>query len=533
MNEQQREKQRVQTTRAARSVSFAVFLSRILGLVREQVFAKLFGAGILNEAFQVAFRIPNLLRDLFAEGALSSAFVPTFTDYLRRKGRTEAWLLANLVVGALLLLLGVITLILLFFSDQFVYLLAAGFAKVPGKLEVTSNLIKILSPFLMLIALASVVMGMLNTLNHFFLPALAPALFNVAIIGSGFFLVPWFERQGIVPIYAMGVGAVVGGLLQLVVQLPILHRYGYRLRLTFDFDHEGFRRIARLVAPALLGISAVQINVVVNTQLASFLQANGPVSWLGFAFRVLYLPIGLFGVAVGVVNLRQVSHLAAEEKWEDIKATVAHSIKLISLLSLPSTVGLIVLANPIVELIFERGRFSSSDTTHTAYALMCYSLGLFSYSCVKIYAPTFYALGDTRTPVRSSIVAVATNISVNLALIALLPTGYKYLGLATGTSLSMGLNNALLAHAFRARLGTLQTYKVVSTVGKNMIAAGVMGVVLYALNQWFQSARESMGTLQLLVSVSSSIGVGVLVYFVSCRLLGVEEVRYIFSRLRT
>ena len=532
MNEQNREQQRVQTARAARSVSFAVFLSRILGLVREQVFAKLFGAGIFNEAYAVAFRIPNLLRDLFAEGALSSAFVPTFTEYLRRKGRAEAWLLANLVIGALLVLMGLFTLVLLLFSDQFVYLLAAGYAKVPGKLEVTSTLIKILSPFLMLIALASVVMGMLNTLNHFFLPALAPALFNIALISSGFLLVPWFEQQGIVPIYAMGVGAVVGGLLQLVVQLPILHRQGYRPRLTFDFYHEGLRRIGRLVAPALLGISAVQINVVVNTQLASFLQANGPVSWLGFAFRVLYLPIGLFGVAVGIVNLREVSRLAAEARWEDIKATVSHSVKLISLLSLPSTVGLIVLANPIVELIFERGRFSSSDTTHTAYALMCYSLGLFSYSCVKVYVPTFYALGDTRTPVRASIVAVVTNISVNLALIAVLPTGYKYLGLATGTSLSMGLNNVLLAHQFRVRLGPLQAYKVASTVGKNLVAAVVMGVVVYSLSQWFRSTWESMETLHLLVSVSSTIGVGVLVYFGCCRLLGVEEIRYIFSRLR-
>ncbi len=533
MNEQKREEQRVQTARAARSVSFAVFLSRILGLVREQVFAKLFGAGIFNEAFQVAFRIPNLLRDLFAEGALSSAFVPTFTEYLRKKGRAEAWLLANLVIGALLVLLGALTLILLLFSDQFVYLLAAGYAKVPGKLEVTSSLIKILSPFLMLIALASVVMGMLNTLNHFFIPALAPALFNVALIGSGFFLVPWFEQQGIVPIYAMAVGAVVGGLLQLAVQLPILHRYGYRPRLTFDVHHEGLKRIGRLIAPALLGISAVQINVVVNTQLASFLQANGPVSWLGFAFRVLYLPIGLFGVAVGVVNLRDVSRLAAEERWEDVKATVAHSVKLISLLSIPSTVGLIVLAHPIVELIFERGRFSSDDTTHTAYALVCYSLGLFSYSCVKIYVPTFYALGDTRTPVRSSILAVATNISVNLALIAVLPSGYRYLGLATGTSLSMGLNNALLAYSFGARLGSLQTYKVASTIGKNLVAAGVMGVVVYALNYWFHSTWESMETLLLAVSVSSAIAVGVLVYFVCCWLLGVGEIRYIFSRLRS
>ena len=532
MNEQSREKQRVESARAARNVSFAVSLSRILGLVREQVFAKLFGAGIYNEAFNVAFRIPNMLRDLFAEGALSSAFVPTFTEYLRRKGRAEAWLLANLVVAVLLLLLGAFTLILLFLSDQFVYVLAAGFAKVPGKVEVTSNLIKILSPFLMLIALASVAMGMLNTFNHFFIPALAPALFNVALVGASFFLVPWFDEWGILPIYAMGVGAMLGGVLQLVVQIPMLRKCGYRLRPSLDFHHEGLRRVGRLVAPALLGISAVQINVVVNTQLASFLQANGPVSWLGFAFRILYLPIGLFGVAVGVVNLKEVSRLAAEEEWEEIKATVSHSVKLISLLAMPSTIGLIVLANPIVELVFERGRFSASDTTHTAWAVMCYSLGLFSYSCVKVYAPTFYALGDTRTPVRSSIIAVLVNISVNLLLIAVLPTGHKYLGLATGTSVSMALNHILLDYKFRARLGSLRSYGVSSTVSKNLVAAVLMGVAVYYLDEWFQTLWKNMEMLQLLVSVSSSIGVGMLVYFLCCRLLGVEETRYVFSSLR-
>ncbi len=286
--------QAARSARAVGKVSFAVFLSRILGLVRDQVFAKLFGAGLYNDAWLVAFRIPNLLRDLFAEGALSAAFVPTFTDYLHKKGRTDAWVLANLVLSALLVLLGAFTLALSIFSESFVYLLAAGFSDVPGKVEITADLLKILSPFLMLIALASVGMAILNTLNHFFIPALAPALFNVAMISAGIFLVPQFEKWGILPIHAMGVGALVGGLLQYGLQLPLMRRHGYRFRFRIDLGHEGLRKIARLMAPAIVGVSAVQINVLVNTQIASFLQDNGPVSWLSYAFRIIYLPIGLF-----------------------------------------------------------------------------------------------------------------------------------------------------------------------------------------------------------------------------------------------
>jgi putative peptidoglycan lipid II flippase len=246
--------QAARSARAAGKVSFAVFVSRILGLVRDQVFAKLFGAGLYNDAWLVAFRIPNLLRDLFAEGALSAAFVPTFTDFLHKKGRPEAWVLANLVLSALLILLGGFALALSIFSESFVYLLAAGFADVPGKVEITADLLKVLSPFLMLIALASVGMAILNTLNHFFIPALAPALFNVALIAAGIFLVPQFDNWGILPIHAMGVGALVGGLLQYGMQLPLMRQHGYRFRFRIDLAHEGVRKIARLIAPAIVGV---------------------------------------------------------------------------------------------------------------------------------------------------------------------------------------------------------------------------------------------------------------------------------------
>ncbi|MFQ5929985.1 MAG: murein biosynthesis integral membrane protein MurJ [Acidobacteriota bacterium] len=519
--------------RAVGKVSFAVFISRILGLVRDQVFAKLFGAGFYNDAWLVAFRIPNLLRDLVAEGALSSAFVPTFTEFLYKRGRSEAWLLANLVLSGLLILLGGFTLVLLIFPESFVYLLAAGFADVPGKVEVTSHLLRILSPFLMLIAMASVAMGILNTLNYFFIPALAPALFNVAVIFSGFFLAPQFEKWGILPIHAMAVGALLGGLLQYCVQVPLLRKQGYRFQLRLDVKHEGVRKIARLIAPAIVGVSAVQINILVNTQIASFLQANGPVSWLSYAFRIVYLPIGLFGVAVGVVNLRDVSLFAAQENWDELKETVANSIKLVSIMAIPSTIGLMVLAVPVVHVLFERGDFTPGDTLHTAYALIFYSLGLFAYSCMKIYVPTFYALGDTRTPVRISLMAVASNLSINLILVFLiLPQEYRYVGLALGTALSVTLSNALLARSFKHKLGVLRDYRVMPTFLKTLGAAAVMGAIVYLLNQFFQKHWGEMGLLQEIVALAVCISVGILVYFGCCRLLRIEETRYLFHRLK-
>jgi putative peptidoglycan lipid II flippase len=525
--------QPAESARAAGKVSIAVFLSRILGLVRDQVFANLFGAGLYNDAWLVAFRIPNLLRDLFAEGALSAAFVPTFTEFLHKKGRAEAWVLANLVLSALLVLLGGFALLLPFIAEPLVYLLAAGFAEVPGKVEITSNLVRILSPFLMLVAMASVGMAILNTFNHFFIPALAPALFNVAVIGAGLFLAPQFERWEILPIYAMGVGALLGGVLQYLFQLPLMRRHGYHFEFRLALRHEGVRKISRLIAPAIIGVSAVQINVLVNTQIASFLQENGPVSWLSYAFRLIYLPIGLFGVAVGVVNLREVSVFAARENWEELKETVANSIKLISIMAVPSSVGLIILAVPVVDVLFERGGFTATDTLYTAYALICYSLGLFAYSGMKVYVPTFYALNDTRTPVRISIIAVLSNLFISLILVFfVLPEGYRFVGLALGTALSVTLSYILLARNFRQRLGSLQTYQVIPTFLKTVVAAVIMGLLVFLLNRYFSGLWEEMNLWQELISLAACILAGILSYFGCCRLMRVEETRFLTSWLK-
>jgi putative peptidoglycan lipid II flippase len=521
------------SARAAGKVSVAVLISRVLGLVRDQVFAKLFGAGIYNDAWLVALRIPNLLRDLFAEGALSAAFVPTFTEHLQKKGLQAAWHLANLVLSGLLVSLGLLTLLFFFFPDFFVHLLAAGYDQVPGKVEVTSNLIRIMAPFLMFIAMASVVMAMLNTLNHFFLPALAPAAFNIALILSGFFLVPEFERAGALPIYAMGFGALIGGLLQYAVQVPSLRREGFRFRFRVDFQHPGVRRIGRLMAPAVVGISAVQLNVVVNTLLASYLQDNGPVSWLNYAFRIIYLPIGLFGVAVGVVNLKEVSVFAAKGLHTELKETVANSLKLIAFLGAPSTVGLIVLAQPVVRVLFERGDFTAADTLFTSYAVMAYAFGLFSYSCIKVYVPTFYALDNTQTPVRISLTAVAVNLTINLLLIFLLPAGYKYIGLAAGTALSVSLNGSLLALSFRKRMGTLREFRVVGALFTTLVSALLMGAVVFALNRYLHQRWGEMGFGLELGSLVLCIAAGVFCYALASWALKSRELRMLMGILRS
>jgi putative peptidoglycan lipid II flippase len=517
------------SARAAGKVSIAVLISRILGLVRDQFFAKLFGAGLFNDAWIVALRIPNLLRDLFAEGALSAAFLPTFTENLRNRGREQAFLLANLVLSCLLILLGMLAVFLFFFSESFVTLLAAGYRDVPGKVEITSVLIRILSPFLMLIAMATVAMGVLNALNHYFLPALAPAFFNVALILAAIFLVPEFAARGIVPIYAMGVGAIVGGILQFAVQIPLLRREGFRFHFRIDLHHPGIRRILRLIGPAIIGVSAVQLNVLVNTQLASFLQDNGPVSWLNYAFRIMYMPIGLFGVAVGVVNLREVSVFAAGGRIQELKETVANSVKMVSFLAIPSTVGLIVLAAPIIDVIFERGDFTASDTRFTSYALIAYALGLFAYSCNKVYVPTFYALDDTKTPVRISVLAVAINIVINVTLIILLPAGLKFVGLALGTAISVSASNSLLGSKLRGRVGSFREFKIIETVLKNLMAALFMGMGVYWVDRYFRIKWGDMTQVQEVMALGAAILIGILIYILVSRLLKVRELHYLTS----
>jgi putative peptidoglycan lipid II flippase len=457
--------------RSAGVFGLATITSRILGLAREQVMAYYFGAGDANDAFRVASRIPNLVRDLFAEGAMSAAFIPTFTRQLTLKGRERSWHLANSVINALLIVTGVVVLAGMFFAGPLVRLYAGDFADVPGKIELTIYLARIVFPFLTLVAVAAVLMGMLNSLGHFFVPALSPAMFNVAGILLSVTLIPFAPSLGVQPITIVAIATLVGGVGQLVIQWPPLRKEGFQYRPVLDFRDEGLRHVLLLMGPGTLGMAATQINVFVNTVLATG-EGTGAVSWLDFAFRLMYLPIGLFGVSIATAAAPAISRMVAEKNFDRIRSTLANALGLMLFLNLPATVGLIVLARPIVSVIFEHGEFTAADTIATAAALQLYAIGLIGYSIVRIISPTFYALGRSRIPVMVSAASVIVNVVLNVMLVRSM--GYR--GLALGTSITAVVNAGLQLYLLRREIKSLNGSRIASSFARVIVASAVMGV---------------------------------------------------------
>jgi putative peptidoglycan lipid II flippase len=457
---------------AAGSVSLAIMISRILGLLRDVVQAKYFGAGLHTDAFAIAFRIPNLLRDLFAEGALSAAFIPTFIRRLTRGGKEQAWILANRVISALLVIMAVITLLIFFGARIFVYLQAAGYAQIPEKFELTVQMTRIMSPFLLFISLASIAMGMLNACGSFFVPAMASSAFNICCILSGIFLSPLMPRWGLHPVVSMAIGAFVGGASQFLAMVPSSRGYGHRFHFDLSFSDPDLRHIARLMLPAIIGLSATQINITVDSQIAS-MYGNGPVSWLNYGFRLMQLPIGVFGIAIATATMASVAHHVARNEFGKLQHTLASSLRLAACLTFPATIGLIFFRQEIVRLLFERGLFLPAHTVETSRVVLLYALGLFSYSAVKILVPTFYALDDTRTPVRMSMLTVAAKIALNFALIA--PFGF--LGLALATTVASWINLGLLLGKLRHRTGTILGIAELGVFVRIGLAAFAMGML--------------------------------------------------------
>jgi putative peptidoglycan lipid II flippase len=471
--------------RRAGVVSAAVFSSRILGLVREQVFATCFGAGRELDAFVTAFRIPNLFRDLFAEGALSAAFVATFTQEEARRGPGAAWRLANLVVNALALIVGLVCLAGIAGAPFVTTAIAPGFEAIPGKTALTIHLTRIMFPFLLLVALAAVAMGILNTRNRFGIPAAASTFFNLGSVVGGLACAWWLAPEyfaalrGTVPLDAaateraisgMAVGTLIGGLCQLLVQVPSLRRVGYRYRPLLSFRDPALRQVLRLMAPATIGAAAVQVNVFVNSNFASYL-GDGPVSWLNVAFRFMQLPIGLFGVAVGTVALPALArHVAADDKAA-LSRTLRQSLELIGALCIPAAVGLALYGVPVIGLIYEHGRFGHTDTIAAAHALTAYAVGLAGYAGIKVLAPAFYALDDARTPMLVSVISILVNLTLNWILVHVL--GLGHVGLALSTS-AVALGNFVLLYVFlRRRIGPFGG-RLGGTLARIVVAAGLM-----------------------------------------------------------
>ncbi len=517
--------------KSAGVVGAATLTSRILGLVRDQVLAYLFGAADAMDAFNVATRIPNLFRDLFAEGAMSAAFVPTFMRKLTHDGRAAAWRLGAQLMNALIAVTGVVVVAGMVFAEPLVRLLAGSYADVPGKLELTVLLTRILLPFLTLVAIAAAIMGMLNSLNRFFTPALSPAMYNVGIIAAGALLVPLMPGLGLDPIVAIAIGALLGGIGQVALQAPMLFREGFRYEAKLNPSDPDLQQVLRLMGPGTLAGAAVQINLLVNMVLATG-QGTGAVSWLGYAFRVMYLPIGLFGVSIAAANLPVVSRHAARNEPHEIRAAVSRALRLMLTVSVPATVGLIVLGQPIVELIFERGSFTPADSAATAAALLFYAPGLAGYSAVRIAVPCFYALGNSRTPAMISMGAVALNIVLNLALVQVL--GYR--GLALGTSIAAVANAVLLLILLRRRLDGLDLPRVCLTLGKMVVASAAMGAVAWWFHGWLVEMWEGVSLSLRLLRVTASMAVAVAVLFVAARALRVREVdlaiAQVMARLR-
>jgi putative peptidoglycan lipid II flippase len=512
-------------------IGIATMTSRVLGLVRDQVLAYLFGAGDAVDAYNVAFRIPNLIRDLFAEGAMSSAFVPTFTRRLTRDGRDAAWRLGSNVINTLAITTGILVIAGFVFAQPIVFAFAGQFANVPGKLELTVALTRTMLPFLMLVALAAAAMGMANSLRHFFVPALSPAMFNVGSIVCVLALAPVMPRFGLEPITAMAVGVLVGGTGQLLVQWPVLHREGYRHRFVLDPRDPGLREVLLLMGPGAIGLAATQVNVFVNTVLATG-QGTGAVSWLNYAFRLMYLPLGLFGVSLATAAMPTISQHAARDDVEAVRQEVANGLAMTLLLNVPATFGLIVLARPIVALLFERGAFTADDTSSTAAALVCYALGLTAYSAVKIVSPTFYALGRARTAVAVS----AGSVLFNAALNVLLAQHLGYLGLALGTSVAAVLNAGILLEILRRMLGGLESRRLLGILVRIALASIVMGAVAWGVEYGLEQALAGTGSMIRAARVGGSIAAALVTLFVVARTFGVAEfsdaARAIVQRLR-
>jgi putative peptidoglycan lipid II flippase len=516
--------ERVSLLRSAGSISLATAMSRVLGLMREQVQSYYFGAGFVTDAFLAAFRIPNLLRDLFAEGALSSAFVPTFTGIKEREGPEAAWRLANRLFTVLTVILAAVTLGIFLFAPWIMRVYAAGFT--PEKLELAVTMTRILSPFLLAVAAASVAMGVLNTYGRFFVPALAPALLNVAAILGVVLFYPVFVHFGWPAGLVLAFGAMVGGVLQFGVQVPSMRRLGFRFRPDWAPRDPGLVRIAWLMLPATIGQAATQINFLVDTWLASR-YGNGPITWLSLAFRLIQLPIGLFGVAIGMANLARVSRDAATGDRAGLRANLAAALRAAALLALPATAGLVALREPIIQVIFEHGRFDHASTVNTAAALLCYALGLYAYAVTKIQVPTFYALGDTRVPVMASTTAVVAKLAANGAFVFALPAlGLNpFLGLALSTSIAAWTNLGILAWGLKRRAGSIAGHGVVKSTLSMALVSLVMGGCCGGVHAGLVHLLPGGGVAGEIARLAAAVAVGVATAAAGALALRVPEAR--------
>jgi len=514
--------------RAAGKLAGGTALSRVLGVVRDMLKAYLFGTGLAADAFTVAFRIPNMLRAFLAEGTLSAAFVPVFNDYLAKGRRKESWEVARHTAGILVIVLLLFTLAGVLLAPVLVRIMAAGYGEVPGKMELTVSLTRMLFPYIFFVGLTALCAGILNSHRHFTMPALAPAMLNISMVAFMGLLCVRLAGGPEVQIYGLAAGALVGGALQLAIQLPVLWKKGMPFRLGFDFRHPAIGRIFKLMLPGVVGLGVLEINAFVDTYLASLLRP-GSVAALEYGNRLMLLPMGMFGVALGTAALPTMSAQAALRETEKLRDTLDTALRMVVFVLAPATVGLVVLREPLIRLLFQRGAFTAGESTAmTASALMFYSVGLVAYGSAKSLVAAFYSMKDTKTPVRCSAVAMVSNIVLNLILMRYLELG----GLALATALSSMINVALLTRFLRRRIGKVMRPSWGRSVLRACVAASAMGIVAYWCHAWTVDWVGQEGLAAKLLAVVLPVAAGIAGYVFFSYIMGSRELRLVGEAIR-
>jgi putative peptidoglycan lipid II flippase len=511
------EKERM--TKAAGKMSFATLISRILGYVKDMILAFYFGATGISDAFFAAFRITNFLRELFAEGSMSSAFIPVLTEYRQKEGEEEAKRLVKITFSFILVAAGGICLIGILVSPGIVAVITPNFLNAPAKFSLTVLLTRIMFPFLLFISMAALIMGALNTRRVFFVPALAPALLNVTIIATVVLLVPRLEQ----PIIAVAIGVAIGGFVQFAFQLPSFFRRNYTLGFDPGFRHPGLKKMAILLVPATAALAINQVYFIVSTILASFLP-EGSITYLYYSMRLIQFPIGIFIVAIGQAALPTLSEHAVKGELDRLRDDFSFALRMLLFISVPAMVGLIALRVPIINLLFQRGTFDYTATVATADALLFYSLGIWAIGGVKIVTVTFYSMQNTKTPVKIAAVGLACNVLLSLVLMGPL----NHSGIALAYSLAASLNFSLLFYFLRRRLKRIDARRIIKSLVKTLVASSVMGIAGWSLlhGELWQESGDSMEKALYLAGTIISC---VVVYIALSFLLKNEELNYVYE----
>jgi len=485
-----------QLLKSASLISALTLISRVFGYIRDSRIAFLLGAGTAADAYVAAYRIPNLLRRLVGEGAVSAAFIPVFSRYIAEKREKDAWEFASTMLTVITIFLTAITIIGIIFSPLIVRLFASGFADTPGKVALAATLNRIMFPYIFLISMSALAMGILNSFHRFDAPAMSPIVLNLTMVAFSFLgsLFGDITRT-------LAVGVVAGGVLQLAIQIPALIQTGWRIRFRLNLKHPGVQHVAKLMIPVIFGVGIVQVNVLVDTQFASYLD-EGSVTAIYYADRVMELVLGGYAVAVSTVILPLLSRQAALREMDELKTTLNFATRLILFITFPATLGLILLRTQIIEVLFQHGDFDASSTALTAWALPFFAFGLTAFSMLKIIVPAFYALNDTRTPVKVALFAMFLNIGLNFLFLHPLRNG----GPALATSLSAFFNSTVLFIVFYRRYGPIGVTSILRSTGKALAGSAALAAVCYLLIQWpgFYAGGVRQKVLALAVTITSA-----------------------------